>query len=204
VRLEAVVAVILALRMTFACKRATEEMRKSILCVIRGSSIYICFHALPEGLRSGIILQAQLMLVPDWLNVIFVVHADTRSATSLLPGRKSLDVEPVEGLINCFNESLELLCRVAWSWCDSQPLFAHGDRGVVDGLDINVMVSEERIRCLLRQCRVADKDRDDVRRTRPVPRFDLAICLRETTSKTHTTGISMSAKRCFRVLVLMC
>jgi hypothetical protein len=51
---------------------------------------------------------------------------------------------------------------VPGSYCDAQALLADGDRGVVDGLYVDVVFREELVRCSFGEGSVANEDGDDV------------------------------------------
>lgn len=121
--------------------------------------------SVPKRLGSSSIQKAQLLIGPDGGNSLGIGHPNAGTTAFSLPVLNALDLELGEDLIDSGNEVIHLFSSVPGSDCEPQPFLAASDGGVVDGLDVDSVVSEQGIRSDLGQNRVSDQNRNDMGRT---------------------------------------
>jgi hypothetical protein len=107
-----------------------------------------------------------LLIGPDRFNVFgLTLNANSCTSTKSLPVRKTVDVEFGEHLVNSANETVHLFNGVTRGDSESESFFTTGDGRVVDGLDVDIVFTEELVRSSFRQLGITNKDGDDVRGT---------------------------------------
>jgi len=111
----------------------------------------------------GAIFQTKLLVGPDGLRLDFDGHSNTGSTTNSGPVCSSLQVELGEYSVDRGKEVFNLFVVVAWSWGDTEPLFASSDGREVDRLNVNVVLGEQHVGSFLGESSVTDKDGYNVR-----------------------------------------
>lgn len=112
---------------------------------------------------SGSIFQAELSVGPDGRNGSSDGHSDTGAASESLPFGSTLDAERVEDGVNGRDEVIQLGSVVAGSGRDAETFFADSDGGVVDRLNVDAVVGEERVGGGFRKGSVTNKNGNNVR-----------------------------------------
>lgn len=113
--------------------------------------------------RGGTIRQAELLVRPDGLNRGSVGHSDTSAAAGGLPLPNTLQAKSIENVVNRGDKVGNLLGSVTGSGSDTQALLTNRDSGIVDGLNVDLVLGEKHVGSLLGEGCVTDKYRDDVR-----------------------------------------
>lgn len=166
--------------------------------------------AVPQHMRCRAVQQPELRVRPDRVDMRFlrsVRHTDARTATKTLPVLKPVDSELREDLVDGKHELVHLLERMSGRDSDAESFLAASDGRVVDGLDVDVMLSQKFIGCSFGQSCITNKDRDNVRGTRSkrTRKSDLALSeIIGIRKKTYTTGTLSSAKRRLTSRTLTC
>ncbi len=88
---------------------------------------------------------------------------------------ETINAEFSEDLVNCADESIDLFDSVAWCNSDSETFFATCNGGVIDRLDVNVVLRKKFVRGSLSQRRIANEYWDDVRGTGSIE-SEIDIC----------------------------
>ena len=104
--------------------------------------VYDSFLATPQCPRAGAIEEAKLLVSPHGLRFVGSRLPDASSTANGFPVARAFDVQLVESLIDGANEFVHLFQRVARCHCDSEALRTNCDGGIIDRLDIDVMVTE--------------------------------------------------------------
>ena len=123
----------------------------------------------PQRVRCRAVQQPELRVRPDGINVHLlrtVCHAHARTATKALPVLKPMDSEFCEDLVDGKDKLVYLLVRMTGRNSDAESFLAASDGRVVDGLNVDVMLSQKLVGCSFSQRCVTDKDRDNMRGTR--------------------------------------
>lgn len=118
-----------------------------------------------QRLRSRTVSQTDLLIRPDGLDLLSVGHTDIGVTTEFSPVLSALDVQLGEGLVDGFGEASDLLGRVAGCDSEAETFLAASDGGVVDSLDVDVVLGEQVVGGSLGECGVTDEDGNDVRGT---------------------------------------
>ncbi|KAI7491309.1 5-aminolevulinate synthase [Hortaea werneckii] len=149
-------------------------------CRLGGSSHRLAdLHALPlenilqstQSALAGLqvfleVLETELLIGPQGLDGRGVLLADADEATLAGPVRGPLDAQLIPDAVERLAEVVAVLLDVARGRGDSETLLADRNGGVVDGLDVNLVLLEQEIGCGLGNLGVADEYGDDVRRVR--------------------------------------
>lgn len=116
---------------------------------------------------SRAVMEPELLVIPHRLDELRLGlgQAHTSTASSGFPVAEAVDLELGEGLIDGADEFVHLFEGVAGSDGDAETFFANGDRGVVDGLNVDVVIGEKLVRCCLGECGISNEDGDDMGRT---------------------------------------
>jgi hypothetical protein len=123
-------------------------------------------HAVAENTRARAIHKSELLIVPDGFNDLFFGHPNPGATAYSLPVGLALDSEAVERFVDGAHEAAHLFDGVSGRRGDTEALFADGNGRVVDGLDVDSVVDEKRVRGSLGQSGVTNKNWDDMGRTR--------------------------------------
>jgi hypothetical protein len=113
-----------------------------------------------------ILLDAQLGVGPQRLDGVAVGLADADEAALGRPLAGALDAELGPDGIDGVDEVLAQLLGVARRGGDAKTLLADWDGGVVDALDVDLVLLQQHVGSLLGNLGVAYQDRDDVARVR--------------------------------------
>jgi len=145
-----------------------KELVEPVLRILESFEVNNAFVALVKSARRRPIEESKLRVSPDRLgfDVLLGGHAHTSSAANGLPLSLALDGQTVKDFVNSAHKMLELLARVAGRRRDAKALFADCDCRVVDGLDVDAVVIQQRVRRRLRERSIADENGNDMRRTR--------------------------------------
>jgi hypothetical protein len=90
-----------------------------------------------------------LFIVPNGRDRFLDFVANSAAAPDSGPIRLSLDGECRECVVKCIGNAIKLLKSMAGSYGESETFLAARDSGIVDGLDVNAMLLEKVVGCLL-------------------------------------------------------
>lgn len=141
-------------------KKDVELLPGVVDCTLVDEPLLASFQCL--GGRT--IRQTNLLVRPDGLDLLRVRHADVSVTTEFRPVLRALDVELSESLVDSLGEASDLLSRVTGGDSEPETFLATSNGGVVDGLDVDVVLGEQFIGGSLSESGITDEDRDDVRR----------------------------------------
>ena len=133
-----------------------QEVGKLFPGQVHGLGINDALFPVFERLGGSSIQKTQLFIGPDGDNGLGIDHSNACATTLSLPVLNALDVELGEDLVDGGNEVVHVFGGVPWGDREPQPLLTAGNGGVVDGLDVDSVVGEQRIRSDLGQYRVSD------------------------------------------------
>ena len=142
-------------------KKDVELLPGVVDCTLVDEPLLASFQCL-GGRTIG---QTNLLVRPDGLDLLRVRHADVSVTTEFCPVLRALDVELSESLVDSLGEASDLLSRVTGGDGEPETFLATSNGGVVDGLDVDVVLGEQFIGGSLSESGITDEDRDDVRRT---------------------------------------
>lgn len=111
------------------------------------------------------ILESQLLVSPDRFLDLVTGNANASTTTKFDPLGSTFDVQGIEDVVNSADEVFELFNSVTGSGSDPETFFTDGDGGVVDRLNVDAVVGEQRVGSSFGESSVANQDGDDVRRT---------------------------------------
>lgn len=144
----------------------TEKVVEDVPRSVHGLDIDDRLVTVPQRLGNGSSGDANLFIGPDGFDILWLtLNTNSSTSTESLPVRETVDVEFREHLVHSTNESIHLLNSVTGSNSESESFFTTSNGGVVDGLNVDIVFTEELVRSGLRQLGITNKDRDDVRRT---------------------------------------
>lgn len=143
----------------------TEEIVKLLSGDVHGPLVDDPLLTSLQRLRSCAISQTDLLIRPDGLDLLGVGHTNIGVSAEFSPVLSALDVQLGEGLVDSFGEASDLLGRVARCDSEAETFLAASDGGVVDSLDVDVVLGEQVVGGSLGEGRITDEDGDDVRGT---------------------------------------
>lgn len=142
----------------------TKKVSQPLLSDLGGLVPDNALSALLKGNRGRTVGQAELLVRPDGLNWRSVGHSNTSTTTGSLPLLNTLQTKGVEDVVDRGDKVSNLLFSVTGGGGDTQTFLTNRDSGVVDGLDVDLVLGKKHVGSLLGEGSVTDKDRDDVRR----------------------------------------
>jgi hypothetical protein len=121
--------------------------------------------SVPERPGAGSIKKPHLRVGPNGLNDFRGGLPDACAAAYCLPVTQAVDVQLGECLVDGADEFVHLLECVAGSYCNPETFGAHCNGGIIDGLNVDVVIGEQLVGCGFGEGGVADEDGNDVRGT---------------------------------------
>jgi hypothetical protein len=132
--------------------------------------------AIPQNPRCGTILQPKLFIVPQWRDDrVCVSQTDAGTPSGFLPVAQPVDAQLRKDLIDSPNEFVHLFQGVTRCNRDPEPFLTNCNGGVIDRLDVDVVLGEKLVRRRLRQSSVTYQDRNDVRGSRTIEVWSATI-----------------------------
>jgi hypothetical protein len=110
----------------------------------------------PRSKHSGT-CQTKLFVAPNGRNRFLDFAANSATAPDSGPVHLSFDGESGECVVKCIGNAIELLKSMAGSYGESETFLATRDSGIVDRLDVNAMLLEKVVGCLLSLDSITDQ-----------------------------------------------
>lgn len=142
----------------------TKKVSQPLLSDLGGLVPDNALSTLLKSNRGRTVGQAELLVRPDGLNWGSVGHSNTSTTTGSLPLLNTLQTKSVEDVVDRGDKVGNLLFSVTGGGGDTQTFLTNRDSGIVDGLNVDLVLGKKHVGSLLGEGGVTDKDRDDVRR----------------------------------------